>query len=179
MTAELPFGSGRKFLKTSNGVLDRVIGGWELAGILVWESGRPFTVYSGINTVSNVNQAPANCNSCAAEMGQFVVENGRTFWFSTTQRSLFSAPDPGQLGNTGRNFFNTPGTFIMSMTLGKRIRFTENMNLEIRAEFQNLTNHVNQDNPTATITSSAFARVDDSGVIFPARRIQLSAKFHF
>jgi hypothetical protein len=53
------------------------------------------------------------------------------------------------------------------------------MNLELRGEMQNVTNHVNQDNPTATITNSVFGRVDDSGVLFPARRIQLAAKFNF
>ncbi len=65
------------------------------------------------------------------------------------------------------------------MTLGKRFRLTETMSLEIRAEAQNLTNHVNQDNPTATITSGTFGRIDDSGVIVAARKVQLAAKFHF
>ncbi|MGH9882747.1 MAG: hypothetical protein ACRD6N_15025, partial [Pyrinomonadaceae bacterium] len=179
MVADLPFGKGRRYLNNMNPVLDQILGGWELGGIMLWETGRPFTVYSGLNTVSNVNQSPANCNGCSADMGTFVVENGRTFWFSAAQRAMFSQPAPGQLGNTGRNFFDTPKTFRMDMTLGKRFHFTESINLEIRGEFQNLTNHVNQDNPTATVTSSTFARVDDSGVLFPARRIQLSAKFHF
>jgi len=112
-------------------------------------------------------------------MGNYVVENGRQFWFTAAQRALFSPPAPGEFSNVGRNFFNTPVTFDMDLTIGKRIRFTETLNLEIRAEMQNVTNHVNQDNPTATLTSSTFGRIDDSGVIIPARRIQLSAKFHF
>ena len=179
VVSDLPFGKGQRFLNNLNPVLDRVIGGWELAGIVIWESGRPFTVYSGINTISNVVQTPANCNACNATMGNFVVENGRTFFFSAGQRSQFSAPAPGEFSNTGRNFFNTPATFRMDLTLGKKFRIRESMNLELRAEMQNVTNHVNQDNPTATITNSAFGRVDDSGVLFPARKIQLAAKFNF
>jgi hypothetical protein len=179
VVSELPFGHGRRFLKDAGPIVDRLIGGWEMAGIMIWESGRPFTVYSGINTLSNVVQTPASCNDCSATMGNFVVENGRTFWFTADQRAKFTAPAPGEFGNVGRNFFNTPATFRMDFTIGKKFRITERANFEVRAEMQNVTNHVNQDNPTATITSSTFGRVDDSGVLFPARRIQLAAKFNF
>jgi len=34
-------------------VVDRIVGGWDVAGILILESGRPFTVYSGANTLTN------------------------------------------------------------------------------------------------------------------------------
>ncbi len=179
VVADLPFGNGRRFLGHVNPALNQIIGGWEIGAVTVFASGRPFTVYSGLNTVSNVNQSPANCNNCSATMGNLVVENGRTFWFTAAQRAQFSQPGPGELGNTGRNFFNTPTLFDLDMTLGKRFRLTETMSLEIRAEAQNLTNHVNQDNPTATITSGTFGRIDDSGVIVAARKVQLAAKFHF
>lgn len=179
MVADLPWGRGRRYLNNLHPVVDRIIGGWELGGVLLFASGRPFTVYSGLNTVSNVNQSPINCNDCSATMGNLIVENGRTFWFSAEQRAQFSQPGPGELGNTGRNFFNTPTVFVMDLTIGKRFRFTETMSLEIRGEMQNITNHVNQDVPTATFTSPTFGRIDDSGVIIPARKIQLSAKFHF
>jgi hypothetical protein len=179
VVSDLPWGRGRRFLNDLHPILDRIVGGWELGGVWVFASGRPFTVYSGLNTVSNVNQSPANCNNCSATMGNLVVENGRTFWFDSAQRALFSQPGPGEIGNTGRNFFNTPTLFEVDLTLGKTFRFTETTSLEIRGEMQNLTNHVNQDNPTATTTSGTFGRIDDSGVIVPARKIQLSAKFHF
>ncbi len=179
LVSDLPWGRGRRYLQNLHPVVNSIIGGWELGGVLLFASGRPFTVYSGLNTVSNVNQSPANCSNCSATMGNLIVENGRTFWFSASQRGQFSQPGPGELGNTGRNFFNTPTVFDMDVTLGKRFRFTETMNLEIRGEMQNVTNHVNQDNPTATLTSGTFGRIDDSGVIISARKIQLSAKFHF
>jgi Carboxypeptidase regulatory-like domain/TonB-dependent Receptor Plug Domain len=36
---ELPFGNGRRFLGSSNGLLDRVVGGWEIDGIARIQSG--------------------------------------------------------------------------------------------------------------------------------------------
>ncbi|MEP6913947.1 MAG: TonB-dependent receptor, partial [bacterium] len=134
MVTELPLGRGHRYLHDLHPVVDRIIGGWELGSVMIFASGRPFTVYSGLNTVSNVNQSPANCNSCNATMGNLVVENGRTFWFNASQRAQFSQPGPGELGNTGRNFFNTPTLFDVDLTLGKRFRLTEAMNIEIRAE---------------------------------------------
>jgi Carboxypeptidase regulatory-like domain len=38
---ELPFGKGKHFLGNSNGVLDRVVGGWQIGGIQRYESGQP------------------------------------------------------------------------------------------------------------------------------------------
>src|SRR5262249_11949868 len=58
---ELPFGKGKHFLNRS-GLVDRVLGGWEIAGFGRVTSGRPFTVFAGTNTVSNVVQATANCS---------------------------------------------------------------------------------------------------------------------
>jgi hypothetical protein len=37
---ELPFGNGRRFLGSSNGLVDRLVGGWELDGIVRIQSGR-------------------------------------------------------------------------------------------------------------------------------------------
>jgi hypothetical protein len=41
---ELPFGNGRKFLGSSNGLVDRLVGGWEIDGIARIQSGRMIDV---------------------------------------------------------------------------------------------------------------------------------------
>ncbi|HET7285937.1 MAG TPA: TonB-dependent receptor, partial [Pyrinomonadaceae bacterium] len=68
-TYELPFGKGRKFMSGLPSVVNYVVGGWETAGTVLWASGRPFTVYSGINSVSNVVQSTADCNGCTRQSG--------------------------------------------------------------------------------------------------------------
>ncbi len=40
---ELPFGKGKQFLTNSNRMVDGLLGGWTMQGILVIRSGRPFT----------------------------------------------------------------------------------------------------------------------------------------
>ena len=59
---ELPFGPGKWIGGDTNGALGRILGGWELAGFVTVQSGRPYTIYSGANTLSNVVQTPADCS---------------------------------------------------------------------------------------------------------------------
>ena len=89
---DLPVGKGHQFLRDAPALVDEVLGGWQLGGILVWTSGRPFTVYSGANTVSNAVGSTANCTGCSPGMGSLLLENGLNFYFSGTQRAMFSIP---------------------------------------------------------------------------------------
>ena len=177
-TYELPFGKGQKFLSGIPSIVDHVIGGWQMAGTVVWMSGRPFTVYSGVNTVSNVVQSTADCNGCSRESGQLVLETGRNFWFDAGTRSQFAAPAPGSIGNTGRNFFIAPTYFQWDSSLSKKFRITEKVSFDLRLDARNVLNNPSFDNPTAVITSNIFGRINDS-VTNNARRIQVSGKLSF
>lgn len=174
---ELPIGKGRRWLNDS-ALVDHVIGGWQVSGTFVSASGRPFTVYSGINTLSNVVQSTANCASCSRHLGQLVLETGRNFWFDAPARAQFSQPAPGSIGNTGRNYFIAPVYNQLDLSILKKFRITERINFDLRADIRNLTNHPSFDNPTAVLTSSIFGRINDS-VTNTARRIQFVGKLNF
>ncbi|HYV13403.1 MAG TPA: hypothetical protein VE980_21040, partial [Pyrinomonadaceae bacterium] len=177
-TYELPFGKGRTFLSNMPSVLEYVLGGWETAGTVLWMSGRPFTVYSGINTVSNVVQSTADCNGCSRNSGSLVLETGRNFWFDQATRSQFAPPAPGSIGNTGRNFFLAPNYFQWDSSLSKKFKITERVSFDLRLDARNVLNNPSFDNPTALITSTIFGRINDS-VTNNARRIQVSGKLSF
>lgn len=175
---ELPFGKGRKFASDIPTALDWVIGGWQLSGTLLVASGRPFTVYAGVNTFSNVVSATANCNNCPRDLGSLIQRNGTNYWFSEEQVALFTVPAPGEFGNTGRNYFIGPRQFQTDASLAKKFRFSERYSFDLRVDVQNLTNTPNFGIPTATVTSSVFGRIRDSVTTF-ARRVQFSGKFNF
>jgi hypothetical protein len=177
-TYELPFGKGKQFLSGIPTVLDHIIGGWQMAGTVLWMSGRPFTVYSGINTLSNVVQSTANCNGCTRNIGSLVLEGGRNFWFDADDRSKFSQPATGSIGNTGRNFFLAPNYFQWDSSLLKRFRISERVGFDLRVDARNVLNNPSFDNPTAVFTSTIFGRINDS-VTNNARRIQVSGKLSF
>jgi Carboxypeptidase regulatory-like domain/TonB-dependent Receptor Plug Domain len=177
-TYELPVGRGKMFGSDMPKILDYVIGGWQTAGTVIWMTGRPFTVYSGINTVSSVVQSTADCAGCSRNLGSLVLETGRNFWFDASDRALFSAPAPGSIGNTGRNFFLAPNYFQWDASLSKTFAITERINFNLRVDARNVLNNPSFDNPTAVITSALFGRINDT-VTNNARRIQLSGKISF
>ncbi|MCL4524447.1 MAG: carboxypeptidase regulatory-like domain-containing protein [Acidobacteria bacterium] len=178
---ELPFGRGKRWGSGVHGALERVIGGWALNGVLIWQSGRPFTVYSGTFTFTNVVSSPANCSGCRPSDGRVFSDpnnSNQVFFFDSTEKARFSNPAPGTLGNTGRNFFNTASRFNLDLGIGKRTRITESQVLEFRLEMQNATNTPKWDeNPTAAITFSTFGRLLQPGAA--SRKMQLVFKYHF
>jgi hypothetical protein len=174
---ELPFGKGKRF-DSGNKALNYAIGDWQLAGTVIWMSGRPFTVYSGATTFGNVVQSTADCNGCTRDIGTLVLESGKNFWFDLPTRNMFSSPVPGSTGNTGRNFFLAPPYFQTDISALKKFRINERWSFDLRLDVKNLTNSPSFDNPTAVLTSSIFGRINDS-VTNNARRMQVSGKLNF
>lgn len=176
----LPVGRGKRWASHLNPVLDRIVGGWITAGYLTWESGRPFTIYSGSFTYNNDVQSPANCSGCSPGMSHLQRDpaTGTLYLISPSQKSQFSAPLPGQLGNTGRNAFTYPSIFDLELDLAKRTKITESQSLEFRVEMSNATNTPQWEfMDSSIITSSSFGR--ESFPINNSRRIQIGLKYYF
>ena len=88
----------------------------------------------------------------------------------------FTTETLGVTGNAAARFFHGPGIINTDFGLGKRIPITESKAIQIRAEFFNIFNHTNFNNPVGNIASSQFGEVTSA----QAPRIgQISAKFIF
>jgi hypothetical protein len=88
------------------------------------------------------------------------------------------APAGGaDVGNVGRNVLRGPTQSNIDFSVGKRAPLTESKSLEFRADFFNLFNHANRDNPISDISVGDFGRI----VSFSSspRIVQLSLKFNF
>ncbi len=179
---EVPFGQGKRYFGNSNPFVQRLVSGWQISGFLTYASGRPMTVYSGSNTVSNVRQTPANCSGCSRDMGEVFLDpaSSYAFYFDDQQRGKFGTPGPGDFSNTGRNYFRGPGFFDLDATFAKNIYFSERYRLQVRADVVNLTNHPNFGFPTLTVTSATFGRIRDTmDGNYQPRKFQLGLKFYF
>ncbi len=178
-TFELPVGRGRQFFGEMPKALDLLVGGWQLAGTFNLASGRPFTVYSAANTLSNVVVTPANCNNCSRDLGDVIQFLGTNYYFTAEQQALFSTPEPGEFSNVGRNFFIGPRQFQTDASLSKKFRFTERFSFDLRVDARNLTNTPSFAFPNSVLNATApFGRIRES-VISEARRIQFSGKLNF
>ena len=178
-TIDLPFGRGKKFGGNIPGFMDRIAGGWELAPVFTYYTGRPFTVYSGANTFNSVVQSTANCTGCDHALGDVIEFGGYKWYFNPdTEKGKFAAPAAGSIGGTGKGYFFGPRVFDIDMAMLKRIRIHEKINLEVRADATNITNTPSFGLPTATLTSATFGRIGGS-VESGSRKFQLGMKFNF
>jgi Carboxypeptidase regulatory-like domain len=179
---ELPFGKNGWIGAGASGFVQRLIEGWNVNGVVTLQSGRPFTIYSGSNQLSNVLNSTVNCNGCSRSMGE-VNEEASNFggvpgYFTAEEIAKFSQPGPGELGNTGRNFFTGPGAWNVDMALLKRTNFTEKANFELRFEFFNIFNHPSFGFPTAVLNNTTFGRIRDT-LTSESRKIRVGAKINF
>jgi hypothetical protein len=183
-TYQIPFGTARHWGANWGPALDRLVGGWEVSGVVVAESGLPSTIFSPAFTTSSIVRTPASCNGCSPTMPQvhFNPDTGGLNYFTTAQMNMFTTPGPGEFSNLGRNYFRLGHYNVMNLSLGKVTRITERQSFELRIEMQNALNSKHYGLPGSIRTNSGIFGVADAGTAganSSPRTIQLSAKYSF
>ncbi len=179
----LPVGKGHMFGGNMPKWANTFLGGWDLGGLMIWESGEPFTVSSGRYTgpASNV-QTWANYTGSRNIGGLYTNNNGigpGVYYFTPAEVAGFSEPAAGTYGTSSRNAFRGPGFFNIDASLVKRFELMERKYLTFRAEAYNLINHPDFANPGVNFggTASAFGKI--SAVVNNPRIMQLALRFDF
>jgi len=188
---DLPAGPGHGFLGSNNIVNRELFGGWSVSGIVSAQTGQPFTVYDTAADFSGFNQVADRPDVLGSGKLSTNYSNPDAA-FST---SYFSAvPPTGRVGTSGRNAYYGPGLFNWDMAAMKSFPIIgERMRLSLRADFFNLTNHVNFANPGHSEgSSSTFGRITGTvgsaiatsvgttaGAVGGPRQIQFSLRLTF
>ena len=185
---EMPFGKGKRFLHNANGLMDRLVGGWQLANVIMLEAGRPFTIYGGAYTISDQVRSWADCSGCSSGMGTpnwvgTPFAGGTEYYFTPEQKAMFSTPAPGEQGNLGRNSITMSPYKNWDASLTKTVHITEQTQLKLSWQIQNVTNSVMYTIPySGWIGSSLFGEMNGPAGVQnynSARRMQMSAMFSF
>jgi hypothetical protein len=161
-----------------HGFARQVINGWALSGIWSWQSGFPFTLYSGVdNSFSGVGSDHADF--IGTSLSQAKLSSGRSHgqeiqeWFNT---SLFAPNAIGTFGNSGKDNLRGPGYFNVDMALVKNFPIKERTSVQFRAEFFNSLNDVNFALPGTTLGSSSFGQITSAS---DPRILQFALKLMF
>ena len=88
---DLPFGRGKTFLSGVNGLMDRVVNGWELGGVLLFQSG-PFMTVTTLNDPSGSGYNVFNSTGGRADTVSGVSPLRRTIYKSMDQSRRFRGP---------------------------------------------------------------------------------------
>ena len=178
-----------------SGVAGRALNGWEMTGIASWQTGNPFTIFSGydnslsaigadradLNGITNIGQANLSHHSHAQSVRQ---------WFNVAD---FAPNAVGTFGHAGKNGLRGPRFFNTDLAAIKNIKFGDRVSAQLRAEFYNALNNVNFGLPgnvvaygpgggfgqiTGTAGSSAYGGPTSYGTSQP-RIVQMGLKASF
>ncbi len=170
----LPFyaHSGNAFARTT-------LGGWQIAGVTVAESGTPINIYyNGKDTLG----LGGNTTNRPNVIGPISYPRTQAQWFNT---SAFAAPvapwvDPTSsgFGNARKDNIVGPGLFNWNLSLYKEFALTshEGPHIQLRAESYNTFNHTEFNNVDTGFADSNYGRVTST---YDPRSMQFGAKFMF
>ncbi len=186
---QIPVGNGRKFLSNSNGVVNAILGGWQLGGIWTQTSGLP-------RSVNNSGVWPTNWNfsGFAQQVTPLATSSGSTknatgisgdsgpniFGDPKIAYSSFDNALAGQIGS--RNVVRGDGYFSIDMNLNKRfiMPFNEHHSLQFRWEVFNITNTVRFNVATASLnynSNGSFGKYID--LLNQPRVMQFGLRYEF
>ena len=160
---ELPFGHGQRFLGSSNGVVNTLVGGWQVSGINTMQAGTPFNITYGPNSAQAVspqisatyrganeyrpNKVPGQSvtqgrTNRAANTGYVNYINFNAFVLPPIKDAAGNVLSP--FGNASRNPGRTPAFYQTDLALNKNFSTPiESLKVQFRTEFYNIFNHTN------------------------------------
>jgi hypothetical protein len=168
----IPLGNGHTFL--SSGPAAKILGDWQMGGILTLQAGRPITP-----TISGDNSNTGGGSDRPDLVGDpnSGLKTTASFW----NKSAFAIPKAGTFGNAGRNTLIGPGMRAFDFSLMKNIPFSasEQRKAQFRAEFFNIFNHPILGQPAAQVNVANFGTISSTLVNSTSRQIQLALKVFF
>jgi Carboxypeptidase regulatory-like domain len=180
---ELPFGKGKMFLPGANGLTDRILGGWELSGVLLFQTG-PFMSVATIDDPCGCGYNVFNANGGRAD----VVTGVNPYAGQSINQWINPAAfvDPGnaigRFGDASAGDVVGPGTQAVSLSLIKSVNFNERIRMRIGAQVANVFNHPNFAVPNSLLVGVAgFGQITSLQTAEGAgpRDIQLTARINF
>jgi hypothetical protein len=163
------------FARGSSGWLRHTLADWRGSGILMIQSGAPFTVnLSAAQDVANIGLVGGNNLERPNLIGN--PNDGPQTpgeWFNT---SAFTLPARFTLGDSGRNIVFGPGLANLDLSLQKSWSLRENQMLQFRWDVFNVFNHPNFDLPGRIFGASNFGVITSAQ---DARELQFALKFMF
>jgi hypothetical protein len=153
---ELPFGKGKQFL-SGGGPLNTLVGGWQLGGVVVLQSGAFLTPYQtstdpgGTNLLSNAGSTRADRVPGVPVYLRGIPSSAGDPTFLNVNAFADPPNNSGGFGSAGVGNVVGPGTESWSLSLIKSTSLWEGAKFQFGAEAANVLNHRNYDTPDMNV----------------------------
>ncbi|MCU0246918.1 MAG: carboxypeptidase-like regulatory domain-containing protein, partial [Bryobacter sp.] len=165
----LPFGKGRKYLSSSNRLVDAVVGGWQFAATYEWQPGALVdfgNVFFYGNDTSNLLN----------------VDRTWDRWFNTADFERTASRGPAgyhvRVFPTRIDGLRSDSTNQWNANASKNFKITETSNLQLRIDALNLQNRSQMAGPVTDPYNTNFGRIT-SQTAATNRWIQVQARIQF
>ncbi len=182
------------FNKT-NGLAHSLLGGWQVAGTFIDESGAPApAAFGGVNDTIGLGSGGAGYGSFADVVNPIHYHHKVNNWFDTyanggvgsLAQDPLAPPTPGYEGGPNLGFgdgrkdtFVGPGRVDFTTSLYKNFAITERAHFEFRAESYNTFNHTEFNAINTTWTNSTGGQYGTATGDWGPRVLQLGSKIVF
>jgi hypothetical protein len=157
---ELPFGKGRQFMSGAPRAVDALVGGWNLTGLLTYQSGAPIK-FTGVQVTGNPgsNVTPgAYFNTSVVQLLPGFTEETNPWYYA---------------GVNGPHFFNIDASLVKDFHITERVKFS------LRMDAFNSLNNVNLNAPNMSVGSATFGKSTDVLNNTFGRQLQLGLRLAF
>jgi hypothetical protein len=163
----LPFGKGQHFLNYG-GPSDWILGGWQMNGILLTQTGLYFSPV--------LNTATTNTGTSSRPNQASPVKYPKTLtkWFDA---SAFTSPALYTYGTAGRNSLIGPGRTNVDMSIMKTVTLHDQLKVQFRFEAFNVFNHPQFGYPNATVGGPTVGQI--TTIVGTPRNLQASLRLEF
>jgi hypothetical protein len=180
---ELPVGRKGLFLKDSNKVIQGVVGGWQLSGVLLYQTGPFMTVVApGADPMGTnfANLEGAGRADIVPAVPLYPDNQGINLWIN---KAAFAVPknNIGRAGTSPVSSVLGPGTQAVSLSLFKSFDITEGIRFQVGAAASNAFNHSNYAIPNLNYGTAPFGTITNVQTAEGAgpRQIQITSRVTF
>jgi hypothetical protein len=150
----------------------QALGGWQLNGIVQWQTGFPFSVFDPVLDIRYLTNRPDRI--CDPNEG---APRTPQQWFRTECFVRRSLPETGERpGTAGRNTVRGPGFARTDLSLFKNVDVWNGHRLQVRIEAFNLFDQVRFGQPGNQIGTATFGMITSAE---DGRIVQLGLKYLF
>jgi hypothetical protein len=168
---ELPFGKGKPFGSGANGLIGRLIGGWQLNAIFIRQSGSPIN-WEGRNAIYYGGDLNLKSHPETNALGDTVFDITRFERASNRQLDRNLRTFGSRFGN-----LRADGVANLDASIFKNTNITERVVLQLRVEMFNALNRTQYNEPTTDMVNAAFGRITSAANLPRATQLALRLRW--